>query len=62
MYKSRKSSYRLSKTIAMLLRGRACFDFDLYRAKSVDLAALPDNDALWNHFVRDGQFEGRVFR
>lgn len=62
VYRDRKPSYRLSKTIAMLIRGRACFDFDLYRSKSADLAALPDDDALWNHFVKDGQFEGRVFR
>ncbi len=62
LYKDRKSSYRLSKTVAMLIRGRACFDFDLYRSKSADLAALPGNDALWDHFVKDGQFEGRVFR
>ena len=46
----------------MLMRGPACFDFDLYRARSADLAALADQDALWGHFVRDGQFEGRVFR
>ena len=62
LYRDRKSTYRLSKAITMLIRGPACFDFDLYRSKSADLAALPDNDMLWEHFVRDGQFEGRVFR
>lgn len=62
LYKDRKWSYRLSKAIAMLIRGPACFDFDLYHSKSADLAALTDKDELWEHFVRDGQFEGRVFR
>ena len=62
MYQDRKASYRLSKAIAMLIRGPACFDHELYRAKSADLAELTDNKELWEHFVSDGQFEGRVFR
>ena len=62
IYRDRKSSFRLSKAITMMIRGPACFDFDLYRSKSADLAGLTDNDMLWEHFVRGGQFEGRVFR
>ena len=46
----------------MGIRGSACFDFDLYRSRSPDLAGLADNDQLWEHFLRDGQFEGRIFR
>ncbi len=61
-YQDRKSSYRLSKAITMRIRGSACFDFDLYRSRSPDLAGLVDNDQLWEHFLRDGQFEGRAFR
>lgn len=61
-YKDKKSRYRLSKAITMLIRGPACFDFDLYLSKSADLAAMTDREELWEHFVRDGQFEGRVFR
>jgi len=46
----------------MLLRGPSCFDFDFYRSKNADLAVLTDKDKLWQHFVKDGQFEGRTFR
>ena len=62
LYNDRKSSYRLSKAISMLIRGPSCFDFNFYRSKSADLAVLTDEDKLWQHFVRNGQFEGRVFR
>ena len=62
VYEGRKFSYRMSKMIVMLMRGRACFDFDLYLSKSLDLAEMTDKDALWDHFVKHGQFEGRIFR
>ena len=62
VYEGRKFSYRMSKMIVMLMRGRACFDFDLYHSRSLDLAEMTDKDTLWDHFVKHGQFEGRIFR
>ena len=62
LYKDREYAYRLSKVVALFIRGPDCFDFSLYRSKNLDLAALSDNDALWEEFVMHGQFVGRVFR
>ena len=61
-YRQRRMAYKLAKALTMALRGSACFDFQEYRERSHDLpAGLPDNK-LWEHFVHDGQFEGRHFR
>lgn len=60
-YKDKRSFYRLSKMLSMWRRGPRCFDFPFYTSRSKDLPPLP-NDALWRHFVYDGQFEGRPFR
>ena len=62
LYKDHKFAYRLSKAINALIRGPDCFDFSFYRSKNLDLVALDNNDALWEDFVTDGQFVGRVFR
>ena len=62
LYKDQKFAYRLSKAIALFIRGPDCFDFSFYRSKNPDLVALVDTDALWEHFVIEGQFEGRLFR
>jgi hypothetical protein len=42
-------------------RGQACFDFEMYRKRNPDLPKWGNND-LWEHFVKHGQHEGRVFR
>ena len=60
-YSQKRSFFRLPKMLSMARRGGHCFDFAFYKARSRDLPAWP-NDALWQHFVRDGQFEGRPFR
>jgi hypothetical protein len=45
----------------MQARGPNCFDFSLYREANKDLQKFSDKDA-WEHFVRNGQFEGRTHR
>ncbi len=60
-YADHRASYRLAKVLVMQLRGSACFDFEYYRSRSRDLSSWPQPQ-LWDHFVQDGQFEGRSFR
>ena len=60
-YATHRASYRLAKVLVMRLRGSACFDFEYYRSRSRDLSSWPQAQ-LWDHFVQDGQFEGRSFR
>ena len=60
-YATHRASYRLAKVLVMRLRGSACFDFEYYRSRSRDLSSWP-HAQLWDHFVQDGQFEGRSFR
>ena len=60
-YIQRRSAYRMAKAIVMERRGGRCFDFPFYRARSKDLPPLAEPQ-LWQHFVKDGQFEGRPFR
>lgn len=60
-YATHRASYRLAKVLVMRLRGSACFDFEYYRSRSRDLSSWPQPQ-LWDHFVQDGQFEGRSFR
>lgn len=60
-YIAKKAHLRLIKILGMRARGNACFDFDLYRKRNPDLPQW-DNKELWEHFVRFGQHEGRVFR
>ena len=61
-YAQNRMAFKLGKALTMAARGSACFDFEEYRERSHDLpAGLPD-DKLWEHFVHDGQFEGRHFR
>jgi hypothetical protein len=44
-------------------RGSTCFDMDLYRRHSPDLAAaFADDKLLWRHFLQFGQFEERPHR
>lgn len=62
VYATKRMSFRLGRAITMLLRGNYCFDYTLYRAKSRDLPATLTDEQIWEHFVHDGQFEGRSFR
>ena len=62
VYEQNRMAYKLGKAITMALRGSACFDFQLYRERSHDLSAEIPDEKLWEHFVHDGQFEGRPFR
>ena len=43
-------------------RGPGCFDTTYYLAKNQDLQVIPTPLQLWDHFVTNGQFEGRSFR
>ncbi|GAB4817919.1 hypothetical protein N2152v2_004965 [Parachlorella kessleri] len=60
-YTAKKDYLRLIKILGMQHRGPACFDFELYRKRNPDLPKWGDQD-LWEHFVKHGQHEGRVFR
>ena len=60
-YTAKKDHLRLIKILGMRHRGPACFDFELYRKRNPDLPKWGDQD-LWEHFVKHGQHEGRVFR
>lgn len=62
LYARNRMAYKLGKALTMALRGSACFDFQEYRERSRDLPANLPDDKLWEHFVHDGQFEGRHFR
>ncbi len=62
VYDKKRMSFRLGRAITMLLRGNSCFDFNLYRARSRDLPGTMTDEQIWDHFVHDGQFEGRPFR
>lgn len=43
-------------------RGPGCFDTNYYLSKNPDLFVIPTPLQLWDHFVSNGQFEGRSFR
>lgn len=60
-YNVKKDHLRLIKILGMRHRGPACFDYALYRQRNPDLPKWGDKD-LWEHFVKFGQHEGRVFR
>lgn len=62
VYDKKRMSFRLGRAITMMLRGNSCFDFTLYRARSRDLPGDRTDEQTWDHFVHDGQFEGRPFR
>ncbi|CAL8467738.1 g7276 [Coccomyxa elongata] len=62
VYATKRMSFRLGRAITMQLRGTSCFDYNLYRTKSRDLPATLTDEQIWDHFVHDGQFEGRAFR
>ena len=52
-------SYFLSKGITMSMRGSKCFDIEYYTASNPD---MPPETCTWDHFVSQGQFEGRPFQ
>lgn len=54
--------FRLGRAMTMELRGSSCFDFAMYRERSQDLPPNMSDEQIWDHFVHDGQFEGRPFR
>lgn len=60
-YTAKKEQLRMAKIVGMRQRGDACFDYDLYRQRNPDLPKWGKKD-LWEHFVKHGQHEGRVFR
>ena len=43
----------------MSMRGSDCFDVEFYKKHNQD---IPEEEATWEHFVNQGQFEGRPFR
>ena len=61
-YHEDRMGFRLGKALTMAMRGSACFDFPEYRARSRDLPPDIPDAGLWDHFIHDGQFEGRPFR
>lgn len=62
-YSAKREHLRRIKIISMRERGPRCFDFDYYHKRNPDLPVPPWTAAnLWEHFVKDGQHEGRVFR
>ena len=52
-------SYFLSKGITMSMRGSKCFNIEYYTVSNPD---LPPEARTWDHFVSQGQFEGRPFQ
>ena len=43
----------------MGMRGSECFNLTYYQISNAD---MPIQDATWQHFINQGQFEGRPFR
>ena len=60
-YTKKKKYLREVKVLGMRARGDTCFDYDFYRERNPDLPAWGMKQ-LWEHFVKNGQHEGRQFR
>ncbi|KAK9841148.1 hypothetical protein WJX74_000759 [Apatococcus lobatus] len=53
--------FRLPKMLGLQALGSSCFDWQKYLHHNKDLAAFPP-PVLFQHFVFNGQFEGRQYR
>jgi hypothetical protein len=53
---------KLAKTLAAAAQPSNCFDCPYYLQKNPDLPQDFDNLTCFQHFVNNGQFEGRPFR
>lgn len=54
-------TFRSQRMAYMQSRGPGCFDKAFYQAHSPDLQGMGAAD-LWEHFWKNGQFEGREYR
>lgn len=54
--------YKLPEVLAAAARGIDCFDCKFYADYNADLPASFDCLSLFDHYVNNGQFEGRPFR
>jgi len=60
-YTKKKKYLQEVKVLGMRAKGDGCFDYDFYRERNPDLPAWGMKQ-LWEHFVKNGQHEGRQFR
>lgn len=60
-YVKNKAYLREVKIIGMRAKGDACFDYEFYKVRNPDLPKWAHSQ-IWEHFVKNGQHEGRQFR
>lgn len=61
-YVTNTAQYHLPLVVTAALQGLQCFDCDYYRQASQDLPAEFTCNQMFEHYINNGQFEGRAYR
>lgn len=56
------ASFKLPMVLALAAKGVECFDCPFYAASNGDIPPSFNCLALFDHYINNGQFEGRPFR
>jgi hypothetical protein len=59
---TKSASFKLPMVLALAAKGIQCFDCPYYAASNGDIPRSFDCLALFDHYINNGQFEGRPFR
>jgi hypothetical protein len=61
-YVSDGPRYKLPGVLQAALKGMDCFDCSYYRSQNPDLPPMWSCLQFFDHYINNGQFEGRNFR
>ena len=62
VYETDGAQFKLPLVLAAAAKGAACFDCPYYAQSNPDIPETFDCDALFDHYINHGQFEGRPFK
>lgn len=62
VYDTDAARFRLPFVLSAAAIGPACFDCEYYAAANPDIPTAFDCEGLFDHFINNGQFEGRDFK